>query len=594
MRRVLLIGGLSVGLLSLLLVVVAGVGYLDLRAAEQLGSQAAGKGEEAVRSLLRAESESAAGSLEGALDDLRAAQDRLGSPALRVLRPLPVIGPELAGIDAGVSASLDTFLAAQAVVEFMEMERPPLLQGDRVDPEMMGLLVTHLHQALDHLRQAEATLAAAPPPRTARVSGRLAQVEEASRAAIQVLEAAAGMAERLEVAAAGDDPYRVLVLIENGAELRATGGLMGFATLVELDEGRLHLERVQGITSLIRGSRGNYRPVEAPSDYVDRYGRYDANTTLWLNVNLSPHFPSVAEVARNLYLRSTDIEVSAVVRVDLVAVGYLVEALGGIEVEEERLRGPELATDFLIDSYLRFPDSDAQNEYLAGVARETFHQALTAEDRDGRAILRGLRRSVEERRLALITWLPEVDKLLNEVGADGGLLPGDPGDLELVVQNFAANKIDLFTQQIFSVDVIPSGCTVHGEVEVRLANQAPSWAIDLPAGELGITGQWWVNVHLPRAAELEALLVEGEPGVGTLEEEQGRPVVATLVVAEPGEEVTITVRWKEPIEDSSYVLTLQPQPLVRPAILELGSTEETRFANTEQHRISTGCMVEAA
>ena len=348
------------------------------------------------------------------------------------------------------------------------------------------------------------------------------------------------------------------------------------------------------ITSLIRGSRGNYREVEAPSDYINRYGRYDANTTLWLNVNLSPHFPSVAEVARNLYLRSNDIEVSAVVGVDLVSVGYLVEALGGMDVDGERLRGPELATDFLIDSYLRFPDSDAQDEYLAGVAREAFHQALTAEDRDGRAIVGALRRSVEERRLALVTWLPEVDKLLAEIGADGALLPGDPGDLELVVQNFASNKIDLFTQQIFSVDVTPSGCTVHGEVEVRLANQAPSWAVDLPASQRwGITGQWWVNIHLPRAAELEALLVEGEPGVGTLEEEQGRPVVATLVAAEPGEEVTITVRWKEPIEDSNYVLTLQPQPLVRPAILEFGSTEEIRFANTEQHRISTGCMVEA-
>lgn len=364
---------------------------------------------------------------------------------------------------------------------------------------------------------------------------------------------------------------------------------MGFVALLELEDGRLQLERVDGIRRLTRGQSGDRRVVAAPRDYLERYGKYEANTTLWLNINLSPHFPSVAEVARNLYWEVRDVEVDTVARVDLVAVGYLIDALGGVSVEGERIRGSDLATDFLIDSYLRFPDVVEQNEYLTRVAEVAFRQILSGERREGTQVLNALRRTLEERRASVVTWQSELDELLSSFGGSGALLSGDPGDLEVVVQNFASNKIDLFTEQAITVSAIPVGCSVFGQVELIVENAAPQWAIDLPHGELGIRGQWWVNVYLPRQAQLRALLVDGDPAEGSLEEEQGRPVAATLIAAAPGEEVTVTVRWEESISDSLYQLRLQPQPLVSPATLDLGIEDPLRFTTTQERSVSTAC-----
>jgi len=86
----------------------------------------------------------------------------------------------------------------------------------------------------------------------------------------------------------------------------------------------------------------------------------------------------------------------------------------------------------------------------------------------------------------------------------------------VVVQNFGANKLDLFTQTHFEVTLDPSACTMTGAVSTTITNAAPPQAVQLPSKWLTADGIWWVNTYLPAGATVLEILENGEVTGGSL------------------------------------------------------------------------------
>jgi hypothetical protein len=403
---------------------------------------------------------------------------------------------------------------------------------------------------------------------------------------VDVLTGAEPLLRSIGAAAAGDDPFRILVLLENGAELRATGGLMGALALLEIADGRLSIGHFY--PSAPRDPTGQFVSVDAPNDYMSRYGGFLANTTLWSNVNLSPDFPTVADVASRLFAGVTGIEPDLVVRIDLVALGYLLDAFPPIIVDGAPLVAHTLATDFLIDSYNRFSE-DEQDVYVASVVGQAFDQVVRGASAEMTSLVMGARRATRERRIAFFMAETAANQLFARAGVDGAVLPGDPGDVEVVVQNFAANKIDIFTATDIAVDVNLRGCFATGEVTITLENRMPAGTNFPTGGGIGSNGQWWVSFYLPAGAEIIDLMVDGAPTGGTTDVELGRPVASLLVFAVPGEKSSATVTWQEQILAKEYSMRMQPQPLVVPATLAMLRQTPSTFLETRTASITTEC-----
>ena len=85
------------------------------------------------------------------------------------------------------------------------------------------------------------------------------------------------------------------------------------------------------------------------------------------------------------------------------------------------------------------------------------------------------------------------------------------------------------------------------------------------------------------------ILQDGEITDGSVQNEQGRPVAATLAAIPAGESVTITVRWQETLTEPTYHLTLQPQPLVNPATLTVSGWPPQSFTRTAAFETPTDC-----
>ncbi len=586
---------LALGLIvvALLVGVWAALAALDLSSARRNAGRAESAAREAADLIESGDLEGARAALVRALASLDSARASLRSPLVSPLRLVPYAGTELRASDAGVDAVRDISLATQDLLDYVLADRAPLYAAERLDPVGLSALGDVLDAALGRVAGARDAIAAAPHPRLDFVARRLAETDRVISSLDEGLSGAVRIVDRLAEAAGGGRTYRLLVLLENGAERRATGGLPGWVALLEVDESGVHLADLGSVVGRLqaRDAAGELMAVDAPADYLRRYGEFLANTTLWSYVNMSPDFPTVAGVAGRLYEAATEVTVDAVARVDLVGLGYLLDAFPGVALAGEALDGATLSTTFLIDSYRRFPDSDpgAQDAYLSSVMEEVFGQVIGGSPADRPALLSAIRQAVGERRLSLVTNDTAVNAMLASVGADGAVLPGDPGELMVTTQNLAFNKIDLFTRTDMTIDLNPDGCRVVGEVAVRLTNATPAGMDFLPQYLLGSHGRWMVSVYLPRGASILGLEVDGREAEGSSLEEFARTVVSLIVEAAPGASVTVTVRWQEQLTEPGYTLTVQPQPLIVPATLSVNGEPPGVFVETQRREFADIC-----
>ncbi|MFQ5517811.1 MAG: DUF4012 domain-containing protein [Acidimicrobiia bacterium] len=525
--------------------------------------------------------------LGAAVEDLAAVRNRLRSPWVSIARVVPFAGTEIRAGAGGVDAVSETAEAALDILDFVLDDRSPLFAEGRISAESVGLLRASLRRAEEHVTAARKAIIRVPRPRLRSISEALGDIDDASAALLEVLTGVVPLVDDVYEAAAGGDPFRLLVFFENEAELRGTGGIMGFAGVFEIADGNVALIRAEGMPTLGRSdTEGGFLAVAAPDDYIRRYGGFQANTALWSNVNLSPDFPTVADIAGRLYEKVTGVHAQLIARIDLVGLGYLLDAFTGINVDGEPLMADTLATDFVIDSYAR---STGQSAYLAAVVVDVFDQVLGGADAERTVLLRAVDRAFRERRLALASPDDATDEALRVSGAAGGLLPGDPGDVEVVVQNFAANKIDIYTQATISVMLQPTGCFMDGELDVELSFDLPTALEGMPQGYFGNLGRWWTSFYLPRNAEIVHLAVDGEPAGGTTDVELGRTVASVLMEAESGGEVSAKVLWREQLYGPNYTLRMQPQPMVAPAMLSVGAESSRAFVEMREIPIPTDC-----
>ena len=126
-----------------------------------------------------------------------------------------------------------------------------------------------------------------------------------------------------------DGPRRYLILFENPAESRASGGVVGDFAEVTAVDGKLSLVKVGSVGELDTSGNPAGKHLIGPEDYLARYSQFEPED-YWENVPMSPDFPSVGEVAANLYPECGGARVNGVISLDPVAMADFLAATGPI------------------------------------------------------------------------------------------------------------------------------------------------------------------------------------------------------------------------------------------------------------------------
>ncbi|MSW65530.1 MAG: DUF4012 domain-containing protein, partial [Actinobacteria bacterium] len=265
------------------------------------------------------------GLLAQAQESARSAAGRTDGPLWRAWSRAPLVGGTVTTA-AGTAREVDRLTATVL---------PPVLEGVRALPGLRDATgrvdLALLAGQAPVLRQAQADAAATrdrlralPEPRVREVvDGRAELVDRLTDFESQLagLSAAAEAGPGL-LGAQG--PRRYLLLVQNNAEARASGGIVGAYGVLSATDGRLVLEDV-GPGSELVPTAGPV--VDLGPEYARRYARLGALQD-WRELTATPDFPSAAQVALALWRETRGEQLDGVVSVDPVALADVLQAVG--------------------------------------------------------------------------------------------------------------------------------------------------------------------------------------------------------------------------------------------------------------------------
>lgn len=510
--------GFVVGLLALVLAAPPALGLRDA-----LGAR--GALESARASLVRARSALGAGEIEEARGEVEAARaavssarSRTDGPVWAAGRRLPVLRPsvEIVGtvvdlVAAAVEVADDAVRRADGLVG-ADGSLPVALRGGRIDPAPFGqaaeVLASLPTSPLERARERLAALDTGLVPGAVR-EGRRRALDEASRS-LAALGRARGLLTVMPAFLGAEGPRRYLVALQSPAELRGTGGLLGFYLPLVVEQGRIRLGPGVGLPAgTSAGGSGplavpphGVEPVATTAAFADRYAHVAADRN-FSNVNLDPDLPTVAPVVLDLVEARTGGRFDGMIALDPLAVAELTRATGPLPVPPEvrdadpripaRVGGDRLAALTLREVYEIHGegDSERRDAFFGALVAGAVDQMLSAGG-DTAELGRHLATAADERHLQLYSRQPREQAAFEAAGIAGALPPaGRTGDLlALTANNANGGKQDVWVAHTLEGRlrlILPSSpaggdevrAERRGTLRVGLGNPLPSRGMDL-------------------------------------------------------------------------------------------------------------------
>ncbi|MFI5906110.1 DUF4012 domain-containing protein [Dactylosporangium sp. NPDC051541] len=563
-----------------LVVILAGFG---LRLAT-VGADAAGHLQRAATLVSQLEAQLGAGDLAAArvtAADLRqqtgAAKRSAHGPSWWLGSRVPVAGDDLAAVGA-VADAVDA-LAAQVV--------PPLLDAADGMTDAMGGAADAKPADLQSVARAAPRIAAAAAVAraaqqrlakldrsglTGRVRTALNQVDAGLDRVVPMLDPAAQAAKLLPALLGSGGPRTYLVLFQNLAEVRATGGMPGAFAVVQADHGKISLVEQGTAAKTLRDFDTPVLPLDEDQEdlFTNRLGTYPAD------VNLTPDFPTAAALIRQMYQQRSGRAVDGVLATDPVALAYLLSATGPVSLPAGsplggQLTGATAVRQLLSEVYLKIAAEPDQDAYFAGAAKAVLDKLMGGVP-VSRSLVQALARATDERRL--LAWSAHPDEQAEIARTPfAGTLPERDGDRPTVgvfLNDGTGAKLGYYLTRSVRLDT--GRCLDNGarplRLTVTLGSNAPKSGLPRSVLGLSLAGEGVIRTNVlvyaptggsPIAARQDGADVDFGTGY-----EKGREVAVFPVDLAPGATSTIVVDLETaPLDTKGAV---EPRLITTPGI----------------------------
>ncbi len=506
--------------------------------------------------------------------DFETAHDKLSSPLLLPTMAVPYLASNMRAARSLAAIGTDLADAGESVAAAVQPNALDVV-GGRLPLEEVRAITPKLERATGVLDGAERRLQEVrdDPYLVPQVRDTVDKVQrELGKAAVEARHAA--LAAQLAPALfGGDGPRRYLLVVQNNAEARATGGFIGNYGVLTADNGKLHIDRLKRTREWNEALALSQPALEAPADYANRYAQFRPERTLQ-NVNMSPDFPSVGKVLMALAPDAGVGPVDGVMAVDPAGLAALLELTGPVQVEgwSEPISADNVVHIALKDEYEAFAETPERADFLGDIAQAAVDKA-TAENL-GRPpqIAKVLGKAAHEGHFMFAFARPAEQRLAEDLDVAGGLATPREDSLAVTTSNAGANKIDTYLQRTIDADVhvtpADDGTTadVHTTVSVALANQAP--AEGLPQIVIGpykagfVAGENRSFFSLYSPLRIDSTAVDGTPTPFNHQRERGQDVTSSFVDIPSSSTKTLsaTLDGAVPLRDGWYTLRIDHQP----------------------------------
>ncbi len=328
-----------------------------------------------------------------------------------------------------------------------------------------------------------------------------------------------------------------LVLLENNLELRPGGGFIGSYAKVDFEGGRLKNIKVDDIYNL-DGSLKEH--VEPPIEIKNDLGQKD-----WFlrDSNFEPDFPSSAKIAEFFYRKESGDNVNGVIAMDLAASGFLLNAVGGVDLPDykEHVDETNLFERAISHAEINFfPGSQAKRNYLTALQTQLLNKVFFLSKQNWPAIIQAIGVGLEQKHIQLYLNDPNLFSYAASENWAGAIPRESPASDEftsdfiaVVDANLGANKSNYYLERAFSLETaIGKQLEIIHNLRVTYKNNSPSEVF--PAGKYKNR----LRVYLPLGAKL-VKAVWGEADItGSMLSfsDYGRSGFSVLLEVSPGEQ----------------------------------------------------------
>jgi len=389
------------------------------------------------------------------------------------------------------------------------------------------------------------------------------------------LNSAADAANIAPVMLGADGAKNYLLMIQNNAEARASGGIPGALAVLTLDRGKLTLG-AQGSA----GDIGIMSPVIAVDPqqqqiYSTRLGKY------LQDVNLTPDFPTAASSAQKMWERKTGQRMDGVISIDPIVLSYILHATGPVSVTgpelsvvkasglPTELTGDNVVSTVLSDVYANIKQPRLQDAYFAAVAKEVF-SALSSGKGEAKGLVSGITRGTEEGRVLLWSSNTAEQAVIAKYALSGSVSGPSvsPAQFGVYFNDGTGAKMDYYVKR--SVQLVKE-CPADGyeqtTVRVVSTNTAPAdAATSLPAyvtggGNFGVAPGWIqtnIVAYGPAQANVESVSVNDQKTPFAPYIHATRPVGVVAQQLAPGESKTVEFAFGKIVQHTEPNLVVTP------------------------------------
>lgn len=552
------------------LLLIAG-GYLTWQAASAASAlrEADVHADRLATALAEGDTEAAQQSLLDLQESTSRASARTSGALWPLARNLPVLGDDARALS----------VLAQVSDEVAQFGLPPLVDSaqavnaDRFTPRngevdlgAIAAIAPALAESATVFTAADQTLTGVETGTlTSALRTRIEPLHTRLAQSAHAVEIAADAARLLPEMLGDQTPRRYLLVSQNNAEIRSTGGLPGAWSLVEAEQGRVRI--------VDQGTGRDISPFDAAENIQISAEEEALFTTRvrrdFRNANLVPHFPRAAELISAMADTTLGIKLDGVIALDPIALSYVLAGTGPITMPDGlSLTADNAVEELLHRVYLRFDDPGEQDAYFEDASRIAF-DTLASGQGDAHSVLAGLVRGASEGRVLMWSRHPAEQRILGARTIGGSVVTDETTspNLGIFLNDGSSGKMQYFLRSTTQI----TGNRCHDD-ESQTFDWAMRLSSTLPADHdfpFWIVGDRFGD--RPPGSQLVTFRIYAPPGGATEELRLDEALVGTQEQRHLGREVQHLSVWLEP-EQSVVVSGRTTSGAAQPGAVELVTT----------------------
>ncbi|MFY9712631.1 MAG: DUF4012 domain-containing protein [Microbacterium sp.] len=349
----------------------------------------------------------------------------------------------------------------------------------------------------------------------------------------------------------GDGPRSYVLLFQNNAEIRATGGNPGSSAILTVNNGKVEMRQdADALRFAAEGPSGNHPQVIHPAEKAAIFEPDTVNHSQ--NYTRTPDFADTAVMVNGLWSSTVGGQLDGVISLDPVVLSYLLSVAGPVEIagEAQSVTAENAVKLLLSDTYERFgSDGPASDAYFSAVSASVFRKVMSG-GWDPLLMFEQLTKSVDEQRI--YTWFlnPEEQAMAAELNIDGAVTSTNDAVTQtgIYLNDASHSKLEYYLATTMSVTCSAADRTMT--TSITMANAAPStplssYTIGHRNRRMGYAPTTMlldvIGMSLPGGA-----LASTSPGNGDLEDwdrsgiYNGRETKSLLIVIPRGESRTVS------------------------------------------------------